>query len=39
MGSFGAAVALGFMALLMLTALTYILLFMHDKQKGLRAWP
>lgn len=36
MGSFGAAAALGFMALLMLTALTYILLFMHDRQRGLR---
>lgn len=36
MGSFGAAAALGLVALFMLTALTYILLIMHDKQKGLR---
>lgn len=36
MSSFGAAAALGLMALLMLTALTYILLFMHDRQRGLR---
>lgn len=35
MSSFGAAAALGLMALLMLTALTYILLFMHDRQRGL----
>lgn len=37
MGSFGAAAALGLVALFMLTALTYILLIMHDKQKGLAA--
>ena len=36
MGSFGAAAALGLVALFMLTALTYTLLIMHDKQKGLR---
>ena len=36
MGSFGAAAALGLVALFMLTALTYILLIMHDKQKGWR---
>ncbi|WP_443873039.1 CHASE domain-containing protein, partial [Mitsuokella multacida] len=36
MSSFGAAAALGLVALLMLTALTYILLFMHDRQKSLR---
>ena len=35
MNSFGAVAALGLAALLMLTALTYILLFMHDRQKGL----
>lgn len=35
MSSFGAAAAIGLMALLMLTALTYILLFMHDRQRGL----
>lgn len=35
MSSFGAAAALGLVALFMLTALTYILLFMHDRQKGL----